>query len=107
MALTDAKIKAAKLEDGKKSQKLTDSEGLYLLLNKSGKYWRFKYRFAGKEKALSIGVYPQVTLKQARTARNEAKEKIKNGIDPSQAKQAEKRKQFNTIQATTFKGVAI
>lgn len=106
MALTDAKIKAAKLENGKKVQKLADSEGLYLLLNKSGKYWRFKYRIAGKEKALSIGVYPQVTLKQARDARNKAKAKIKNGIDPSQAKQAEKRKQFNTIQATTFKGVA-
>ncbi len=106
MALTDAKIKAAKLENGKKVQKLADSEGLYLLLNKSGKYWRFKYRIAGKEKTLSIGVYPQVTLKQARDARNEAKEKIKNGIDPSQAKQAEKRKQFNDSQADTFKSVA-
>ena len=44
-------------------QKLSDGKGLYLLLNKSGKYWRFKYRFAGKEKSLSIGVYPDVTLK--------------------------------------------
>ena len=105
--LTDPKVKAAKLADGKKVQKLADGEGLYLLLNKSGKYWRFKYRFGGKEKTLSIGVYPQVTLKQARKARKEAKRLLERHIDPSQAKQAAKQKQYEKIQADTFESVAM
>ncbi|MBL4653753.1 MAG: DUF4102 domain-containing protein [Flavobacteriales bacterium] len=83
MALTDAKIKATKLEGGKKVQTFADSFGLYLFINKSGKYWRLKHRYDGKEKSLPL----VSTLKQARDARQAAKEQIKAGVDPSQAKQ--------------------
>ena len=89
MALTDQKIKQAKPEA--KDYKLSDSKGLFLLVAKTGsKYWRLKYRLFGKEKLLSLGVYPKVTLKQARKACNLAKELIDQGIDPSQAKKARK-----------------
>ena len=61
MALSDIKIKTAKSLD--KPYKLSDSGGLYLIVNRNGsKYWRMKYRFAGKEKMLSIAVYLQVTV---------------------------------------------
>ncbi len=70
--LTDAKVKAAKLDEGKGQKKLSDSHGLYLLVNKSGKYWRFDYRYAGKRKTLSIGTYPEIKLKKAREARDSA-----------------------------------
>ena len=89
MALTDSKIKQAKAKE--KDYKLSDSGGLFLLVTKtSRKYWRLKYRFVGKEKLLSIGVYPTVTLKMARKAREEAKELLDNGVDPSQAKKSKK-----------------
>ncbi len=73
MALTDIKVKTAKPKD--KPYKLADGGGMYLLINTNGsKYWRMKYRFAGKEKMLSIGVYPDVTLADAREKRSEARE---------------------------------
>lgn len=106
MALTDAKVKAAKLEDGKKTQKLADSGGLYLLLNKSGKYWRLDYRYAEKRKTLAIGIYPTVSLKKARKAREAAKELISNNIDPNQDKKVKKRKAFAQAQSQTFAGIA-
>ncbi len=72
MALTDVKVKTAKPKE--KPYKLADSGGMYLLINANGsKYWRMKYRFAGKEKMLSIGVYPDVSLADAREKRNEAR----------------------------------
>ena len=65
MALTDTACRNAKAVD--KAFKLSDSAGLYLLVNPSGgKLWRFKYRFAGKEKLLALGSYPQIALKDAR-----------------------------------------
>jgi len=106
MALSDVKAKATKLEQGKKQQKLADGGGLYLLVNKSGKYWRLKYRFGGKEKTLSIGTYPQVSIKQARKAREQAKDLLKEGIDPNYEKKARKREQIATEQAATFEGAA-
>ncbi|WP_415887686.1 tyrosine-type recombinase/integrase [Neptuniibacter sp. QD37_6] len=87
MKLTDTKIRQAKPRD--KDYKLSDGRGLFLLIKKNGsKYWRLKYRFAGKEKLLSIGVYPEITLKKARKATDEARELLEQGIDPSQHKQA-------------------
>ena len=72
MALTDVKVKTAKPKE--KPYKLADGGGMYLLINANGsKYWRMKYRFAGKEKMLSIGVYPDVSLADAREKRNEAR----------------------------------
>lgn len=76
---------------GEKDRKLTDDRGLYLLVRKSGsKLWRLKYRFAGKEKTLSIGAYPEVTLSAARIARDKAQAQLRDGIDPSAEKQARK-----------------
>ena len=61
MALSDTKIRSAKPED--KAYKLTDGKGLFLLVHPNGsKYWRFRYRFGGKEKMLAFGVYPDVSL---------------------------------------------
>lgn len=90
MALTDLKVCTAKPRD--KAYKLADDKGLYLLINPNGsKYWRFKFRYYGKEKALAIGVYDDVTLAQAREKRDEARKMLANDIDPGIAKQNNKR----------------
>jgi len=65
MKLKDAKVKSAKLPQGKKQLKLPDGRGLYLLLLKSGKYWRINYRFFEK-KTVSFGTYPTTSLKETR-----------------------------------------
>ncbi len=91
MALTDIKIKAAKVPEGKSQVKLTDGKGLFLLVKNNGsKYWRMNYRFYGKQKTLALGVYPAVTLKKARTLCEAARQSIVDGIDPSEAKRASK-----------------
>lgn len=88
--LSDVSIRKAKASS--KPQKLTDRRGLYLLLTPGGqRWWRFKYRYAGKEKLLSLGVYPDVPLKQARKKCEEVRKLVAAGIDPSAARQAEKR----------------
>jgi integrase len=85
MALTDTAIRNAK--HGPKPIKLFDERGLFLLLQPSGgKLWRLKYRFLGKEKKLSLGIYPDVSLKVARTRRDEARTLLANGADPASAK---------------------
>ena len=89
MALSDKAIRAAKHAD--KPVRLFDAGGLYLeLAPNGGKWWRLKYRHAGKEKRLSLGVYPHVALKQARERRDEAKKLLANGIDPSEQRKAHK-----------------
>lgn len=98
MSLTDATIKNAKIQD--KPYKLFDSGGLFILVHSNGsKYWRFKYRFEGKEKLLALGKYPKVKLKEAREAHSKARELLEEGIDPSTT---HKKK----IQLTTFQAVA-
>lgn len=88
--LTDTAIRNAKPAD--KPVRLFDGGGLYLEIAPSGgKWWRLKYRFGGKEKRYSLGVYPDVTLATARKKRDEAREKLAAGIDPGEAKKAEKR----------------
>lgn len=86
MALSDVQIRTAKPSD--KPRKISDGRGLFPPIG--GKYWRLKYRIAGSEKLFSIGVYPDISLKQARTARDEARKLIAQGIDPSSQKKAEK-----------------
>lgn len=82
MPLTNTSIKNAKPKE--KSYKLFDSRGLYLEVAPSGgKWWRLKYRFNGKEKRLSLGVYPEISLKDARDRREDARRLIANGVDPS------------------------
>ncbi|ECJ6124577.1 tyrosine-type recombinase/integrase [Salmonella enterica] len=89
MKLTARQISTAKPTD--KPYKLSDGGGLYLLVNPNGsRYWRMKYRYAGKEKLLSIGVYPDVTLAEARDKRTKAKRILAAGDDPSEVKQAER-----------------
>ena len=66
MALTDTAAKNAKADPAKPAgAKLTDGQGLYLLVKSAGKYWRFDYRFADKRKTLALGIYPAVTLADA------------------------------------------
>ncbi len=88
MSLTDTKVKNAKPSE--KAVKLTDGFGLYLLVHPNGsKYWQLGYRFEGKQKVFSIGVYPAVSLADARQRRDEAKKLLAAGIDPSAKKQAD------------------
>jgi integrase len=89
MALTNTAIRNAKPET--KARKLFDERGLYLLVAPDGgKWWRFKYRFGGKEKLLSLGVYPDVGLKQAREKRDAARKLVAASVDPSAERQAAK-----------------
>lgn len=97
MPLTDPKVrnlKAGIKPDGtltSKSYKVTDERGLYLEVTpKGGKRWRFKYRFENKEKLLSVGVYPDISLKQARERRDELRKQVADGIDPSESRKAKK-----------------
>ncbi len=88
--LTDTAVRKAKPRD--KGYKLTDGHGLYLLVHPTGaKYWRLKYRIAGKEKGLALGVYPEITLAEAREKQAEARKLISNGVDPVEAKRERKR----------------
>ncbi|MEJ2724788.1 MAG: integrase arm-type DNA-binding domain-containing protein [Deltaproteobacteria bacterium] len=87
MPLTDAKARNAKPKS--KPFKIFDTEGLFLLVSPAGgRWWRFKYRIEGKEKLISLGTYPEVSLAQARVRRDEARKQVADGIDPSQARKA-------------------
>jgi len=87
MALTDIQVRTAKPQA--KDYKLTDGEGLFLLVAISGgKRWRLKYRFGGKEKLLALGTYPDVSLLEARNKRHEARNQLAHGIDPGGERKA-------------------
>lgn len=89
MPLTDTLIRQAK--PATTPFKLSDEKGMFLLINPNGsKYWRLKYRIGGREKLLALGVYPQVSLKEAREHRDDARKLIANGIDPAELRKAEK-----------------
>lgn len=93
--LTDKEIKASKPKE--KEYKLFDGQGLYLSITPKGhKWWRLKYRFNGKEKRISLGVYPTVSLADARAKREELKKLIAKGIDPSDKKKQEKQEAQKT-----------
>ena len=105
MPLNARQIETAKPQD--KEYKLTDGAGLYLLIKPNGaKYWRLKYRVAGKEKKLSIGVYPDISLAEARLKREEARKIIASGGDPSEQKQVERQAKKINID-NTFKAIAL
>lgn len=90
MKLTARQVETSKPKD--KQYKLFDGGGLYLEVAPNGsKYWRLKYRYAGKEKRLAFGVYPSVSLAQARAQREEAKRILASGEDPSLIKKTKKR----------------
>ncbi len=87
MPLTDTAIRNAKPEE--KPVKIADGGGLYLLLNPKGsKWWRLDYRFDGKRKTISMGVYPEISLKDARERRDEARKLLAQGIDPGENRKA-------------------
>lgn len=104
MPLTDTAIRNAKPAD--KSIRLFDGGGLYIEVSPAGgKWWRLKYRFAGKEKRLSLGVYPEIGLKEARERREAAKRLLADGVDPSVERRVQK---VATIERTanSFEAVA-
>lgn len=89
MPLTDTAIRNAK--PGAKPAKLFDERGLFLIVTPAGgKWWRLRYTFGGKEKLLSLGVYPDVGLKDARERRDTARKLLADGIDPSENRKAQK-----------------
>ncbi len=102
--LTDKQIKSASFDKYGKRTKLSDGAGMYLDIQPSGKYWRMKYRFGGKEKTLALGVYPDVPLKLARQRRSDARALIADGVDPNAVKKQEKAAEQE--KSDTFKVVA-
>jgi hypothetical protein len=89
MPLTDIIVKNAKPKE--KQYKLSDEKGMRLLVHPNGsRYWQLKYRFGGKEKLLSLGVYPEVSLKEARDKRDAARKQLQEGLDPSHEKKLSK-----------------
>ncbi len=89
MPLTDISIRSAK--PAEKPQRLYDGGGLYLEVSPSGgKWWRLKYRFGGKEKRISLGVYPDIGLKDARERRDNARRLLANDIDPGENRKVQK-----------------
>jgi len=97
MALSDTRIRSLRAgikPDGtttSKAYKAADEKGLYLEVTPKGsKLWRFKYRIGGKEKLLSVGIYPDVGLKEARAKRDELRKQVAGGIDPSDLRKADK-----------------
>jgi len=106
MALTDTACRSAVCPDGKPAKRYPDAESLYLEVRANGgKYWFWKYRYANKEKRLALGVYPEVSLKQARLDRAEARKLLKDGQDPAQHRR-EKKLAIRLRAETTFEGIA-
>ncbi|MBI4741329.1 MAG: integrase arm-type DNA-binding domain-containing protein, partial [Betaproteobacteria bacterium] len=104
MALTDAGAKNAKPTD--KPRSIADGEGLTMLIQPTGgKWWRFRYRFDGKAKMLSIGIYPDVSLKDARARRDAARKLLADGIDPGEHRKEAKAERalraVNSFEAVT------
>lgn len=106
MALTELQIRSAKAAE--KPIKLFDSGGLYLLVNPNGgRWWRLKYRYGGKERGISLGVYPTVSLKLARGNRDEARRLIAQGVDPSAQRKASKLSRHETFRVIAEEWLAL
>ena len=104
--LTETAIKNATFDKYGKRKKLADGGGLYLDIQKAGRYWRMKYRYGGKEKLLALGKYPEVPLKQARAGRDQAKRLLADNIDPVTHRHTEKSERVEAT-ANTFRAVAL
>lgn len=103
MALTDTKVRAAKPEVNDHS--LVDGDGMSLLIKPNGsKYWRFRFRFGGKQHLMAFGVYPETSLADARHKREEARRLVAAGIDPREHKRAVKEEKVK--ESITFESVA-
>ena len=98
MPLSDAAVRNAKARE--KTYRIADAKGMYLEVTPAGgKYWRLKYRFDGKEKRIAFGVYPDVSLAQARERCGEARKHLANGVDPGVLKQVGKAATENSFEA--------
>jgi len=104
MALTDTACRNAKPKAA--AYKLSDGQGLYLLVKPAGRYWRFDYRFAGKRKTLALGVYPDVSLASARKRCVDARQLLANEIDPG-AERRQGKVAGRIAAANTFEAVAV
>lgn len=103
MALTDTKVRSAKSEA--KEYSLVDGDGMFLLIHPNGsKYWRFRFRFGGKQHLMAFGVYPETSLADARQKREEARRLVAAGVDPREHKRAVKEEQAKEV--ITFESVA-
>lgn len=107
MSLTDTAVRNAKPMD--KPFKIADNRGLYVLISKAGKYFRWDYRFAGKRKTLALGVYPDISLKEAREKHEDMRRLLARDIDPMEIKkqkklevQAEVKNAFETVAREWF-----
>ena len=105
MPLTDTAVRNAKPKD--KPYKKADERGLYLLVKPAGKYWRFDYRFTGKRKTLALGVYPDVSLADAREHRDQARKLLAAGNDPAMVKRVQKIEDKNTLEVVAREWFAI
>lgn len=104
MPLSDTTIRNAK--PGTKQVKLYDERGLFLIVTPAGgKWWRFRFKFDGKEKLLSLGTYPDVSLKDARERRDEARKLLANGVNPSENRKIQKSARVDRL-ANSFEAVA-
>src|SRR5258705_7693254 len=104
MPLTDTRIRNARPTS--KPYKLSDGGGMYLLITPDGaRYWRLDYRFAGKRRTLALGIYPSVSLSNARSRREDARALLAKGIDPVMAKKATKRS-AKLASENTFEAIA-
>lgn len=90
MALTNVQCKNAKYDPAGKGNKLSDGGGLFLHIKEKGKYWRINYRFLSKQKTFYVGVYPEISLAEAREKRSEIKKFLKEGKDPNSEKKSAK-----------------
>ena len=103
MALTDTKVRSAKPQE--KEYSLVDGDGMFLLIHPNGsKYWRFRFRFGGKQHLMAFGVYPETSLADARQKREEARRLVAAGVDPREHKRAVKEEQVKGV--ITFESVA-
>ena len=103
MPLTDVAIRKA--APAAKPHKLADGDGLYLLVNTAGKYWRFDYRFAGKRKTLALGTYPDIGLADAREKLKDARRLLANDTDPAMVKKIQKSAR-REASANSFEAIA-
>ena len=104
MALSESDISATKVPHGRNQFKVSDGGGLYLLVKSSGRYWKLAYRFDGKQKSLALGVYPSVSIEQAREKRDAAKALLAQNIDPGEIKKQERMEQRTATQPPDSQG---
>lgn len=93
MKLTDDFVQCVPLADSKAGRKYSDGKAMYLHVNDVGKYWRMSYAYAGKRKTLALGVYPALSLEQARSMASSARDLLSGGVDPGETKKATKQVQ--------------